>query len=370
MTSYVIASSKSWFSTYSNVEVFNGLKIHEISKKEDLNLTYLEEINPRYIFFPHWSWRVETEILEKYECVVFHTAPLPFGRGGSPIQNLILKGFKRAPVCALRMTHVLDGGPIYASIEVSLEGPLSMIFQRIAACVQRLIVAICLETPEPKEQIGSPFLFTRLSEKENELIEGCTPAMMYDRIRMVDGPGYPNAFIAHDGYHIEFSNANFNNNILEATARFVPKINVRKAIAEDSMDVLNWRNDQFTRKMFKSDRIIGLGEHQKWFSGYLEGGNNTIYIGIWSGEKIGVCHFNYDEAKGESEVSININPDFRGKGLSVDLLLNAVLKYKMDNNSTIKAAIKIDNEASINVFKKCGFNLSHQDHNYYYYLYK
>jgi hypothetical protein len=113
---------------------------------------------------------------------------------------------------------------------------------------------------------------------------------MYDRIRMVDGPGYPSAFITHSGYRIEFTNANFDNNILEATARFVPKINVRKAISEDSLDILNWRNDHFTRQMFKSDRIIGLVEHKEWFDGYLKGGNNAIYMGIWSGEKIGVCH--------------------------------------------------------------------------------
>ena len=283
---------------------------------------------------------------------------------------MIVRGFKRAPVCALRMTNTLDGGPIYDSIEVSLEGSLSTIFQRIAACVERLIITICLQTPDPKEQIGDPLIFTRLGEKENELIEGCTPSMMYDRIRMVDGPGYPSAFITHSDYRIEFSNASFDNNILEATARFVPKINVRKAIGEDSTDILNWRNDHFTRQMFKSDRIVSLVEHQEWFNVYLKGGNNAIYIGIWSGEKIGVCHFHYDEEKDESDVSININPDFRGKGLSVDLLINAVFQYKLNNNSTIKAVIKTANEASINIFKKCGFNLSHQDHDYYYYLYK
>ena len=46
--------------------------------------------------------------------IVFHTAPLPYGRGGSPIQNLIVRGhISPAPVCALKMVSGLDEGPIY-----------------------------------------------------------------------------------------------------------------------------------------------------------------------------------------------------------------------------------------------------------------
>jgi methionyl-tRNA formyltransferase len=29
----------------------------------------LKNVNPRYIFFPHWSWIVPDKIVKKYECV-------------------------------------------------------------------------------------------------------------------------------------------------------------------------------------------------------------------------------------------------------------------------------------------------------------
>ena len=93
MTNYVVASSKSWFKEHSKSSEYKNLSIYEISTKKDLNLSKLEDINPRYIFFPHWNWKIEPEIYLRYECVVFHTAPLPYGRGGSPIQNLIINGF-------------------------------------------------------------------------------------------------------------------------------------------------------------------------------------------------------------------------------------------------------------------------------------
>ena len=66
-------------------------KYYFIRKKSDLNMKNLKKINPKYIFFPHWSHKVPQIILDNFECVCFHTAPLPYGRGGSPIQNLIQK---------------------------------------------------------------------------------------------------------------------------------------------------------------------------------------------------------------------------------------------------------------------------------------
>ena len=107
MTNYVVASSKDWFINHKKSEAYNKLNITEITTKENLTLENLEKINPRYIFFPHWNWKVDSAIYERFECVVFHTAPLPYGRGGSPIQNLILKGLTSSPVCALKMTDIL-----------------------------------------------------------------------------------------------------------------------------------------------------------------------------------------------------------------------------------------------------------------------
>ena len=90
MTNYIVASSKDWFNTFPKSKEYSELSLYTISSNDQLNLKYIDRINPRYIFFPHWSWKVKEEIYLNYECVAFHTAPLPYGRGGSPILNLIL----------------------------------------------------------------------------------------------------------------------------------------------------------------------------------------------------------------------------------------------------------------------------------------
>ena len=102
----LICNSKNWFSP--NKEIRDFCTVKEISRKEDLNLKLIHEFKPDYIFFPHWSWIVDKNIHQNQKCIVFHTAPLPYGRGGSPIQNLILNGYEYTPVCALKMTSDLD----------------------------------------------------------------------------------------------------------------------------------------------------------------------------------------------------------------------------------------------------------------------
>jgi len=37
-------------------------------------------------------WIILKEIFENYEIILFHMTDLPYGRGGSPLQNLIVRG--------------------------------------------------------------------------------------------------------------------------------------------------------------------------------------------------------------------------------------------------------------------------------------
>jgi methionyl-tRNA formyltransferase len=213
----VVAASRDWFWARARSDAYRQLDVVELRSREALSLDALEEIAPRYVFFPHWNWRVEPAIFERFECVVFHTAPLPYGRGGSPVQNMILQGFETAPVCALRMTADIDGGPIYDRREISLAGTVREIFARIGDAVEDLIVTICRDAPEPVPQSGEPVHFRRRTPAESELPAEATLREIYDRIRMVDGEGYPKAFIRLGDKRIEFSEAQFDGTTIQAS---------------------------------------------------------------------------------------------------------------------------------------------------------
>ena len=122
------------------------------------------------------------------------------------------------------MTDILDGGPIYDSFEVSLDGTISEIFSRIATCVEKLIVLICQNNPHPIEQNGEVVAFKRLSNSDNELLSKHSIKELYDRIRMVDGLDYPRAFINYGNHKIEFSEVCLDGNHLLAKVKIISKI--------------------------------------------------------------------------------------------------------------------------------------------------
>ncbi len=217
MKSYVVASSKDWFSKHKKSHEYNDLNIVEINSENDLNYAYLKKLQPEYVFFPHWNSIVNEKIYKNFKCVVFHTAPLPFGRGGSPIQNLILRGFKTSPLCAIEMTNIIDGGGIYCSEEISLEGKISEIFSNMANIVEKLILKIINENPTPVSQVGEIVEFKRLKPGDNELDFSLMPEELFDRIRMVDGLDYPKAFKKIGKYNIKFTDALIKNGKLHAS---------------------------------------------------------------------------------------------------------------------------------------------------------
>jgi len=215
----IIADSKGWFQRRFKQGDYENVTVTFISSSDSLTLDYLKNIKPEFIFFVHWNSIVSAAIHEKYKCIVFHVAPLPYGRGGSPIQNLIIRGFKSAPVCALKMTDKLDAGPIYLREEISLAGQLSDIFGRIYTVSFKMIGEI-LQSPylEPIDQVGEPLIFTRLRPEDNNIDFSKGLDYVFDQIRMVDGFDYPKAFIRRGGFKINFSNVSKKGDIIYANA--------------------------------------------------------------------------------------------------------------------------------------------------------
>ncbi len=198
----VIACSKNWFENYTSTKFKK--KFYFIRKKSDLNMKNLKKIKPKYIFFPHWSHKVPQIILDSFECICFHTSPLPYGRGGSPIQNLIQKKIQKAPVCALRMVAKIDAGPIYCKKVISLTGNLNEIFNRITPAIQHLIKIIIIKKPKPRKQKGKIKIFKRIKPEKSHMIKEKSLSKIYDRIRMLDHDEYPRAFLKIGKYKVEF----------------------------------------------------------------------------------------------------------------------------------------------------------------------
>ncbi len=205
---YLVVGCKAWNRLAFDEEIshYPGQWVF-VGEREQLSPALAEKFKPRYIFFLHWSWIVPNEIVEHYECVCFHMADVPYGRGGSPLQNLIVRGHRQTKLTALRMVTELDSGPVYLKEDLSLEGNAEEIYIRASYLSAKMIRRIVEECPEPIPQSGEPTLFKRRKPSESRIPPMDSLQALYDFIRMLDAEGYPHAFLEYDGFRCEFRRA-------------------------------------------------------------------------------------------------------------------------------------------------------------------
>jgi methionyl-tRNA formyltransferase len=215
--SCLVAGSRPW-----NRDAFEWLRSEVpgrwdyIGRRGDLTQDAVAAFDPDWIFFLHWSWIVPASIHAHYRCVVFHMTDVPYGRGGSPLQNLILRGHRRTRLSALRMTDEVDAGPVYMKADLSLEGTAQEIYIRACDLSARMAARIIREAPEPVPQQGSVEKFERRTPEQSRVPPDLTPQSAYDFIRMLDADGYPRAFLEHQGMRYVFSRASLEGGTLTA----------------------------------------------------------------------------------------------------------------------------------------------------------
>jgi methionyl-tRNA formyltransferase len=204
---FVVAGSRPWnrldFETLAANAPARWIFVSNVQELDAV----LDAETPRYVFFLHWNWRVPARIWRSVECVCFHMTDVPYGRGGSPLQNLILAGHRDTVVSALRMVDELDAGPVYTKRPLSLEGKAEDIYRRAGAVCVEIIRWMVVEQPEPLAQVGEIVQFSRRLPAQSLLPDTAELDRIYDHIRMLDAPGYPAAFIDHGPFRLDFSDA-------------------------------------------------------------------------------------------------------------------------------------------------------------------
>jgi methionyl-tRNA formyltransferase len=222
---YIVAGHKSWNRHHFDeiIKKFPG-KWYFIAHKDELSLKLLKQLRPRYVFFLHWSYIVPKVIVKNYECVCFHMTDLPYGRGGTPLQNLIVRGHNKTKITALRMNPKVDAGPVYMKRWLSLKGSAEEIYIRASRICAEMISDIVGKEPEPSLQTGKVVIFKRRTPKESQITRPDSLEKIYDMIRMLDAEGYPKAFIEKDGFRYELNQAVLNSDCIEAAVRIYPKL--------------------------------------------------------------------------------------------------------------------------------------------------
>ncbi|MCR9191721.1 MAG: methionyl-tRNA formyltransferase [Gammaproteobacteria bacterium] len=216
-STHFIASQRPWNAELAGrLAQRTGQQFMLIQKEQELSIEHLTTINPRYIFFPHWSKKIEKQVWQNYESIIFHMTDVPYGRGGSPLQNLIMRGHKDTVISALRCVEDLDAGDVYLKYPLSLHGSASEIFYRADRVIEEMIVEILETQPHPQPQSGEATPFKRCKPENSNLIDANTLSDVFDKIRMLDADGYPSAFLTVGNFKLEFTHAEENTDHVRA----------------------------------------------------------------------------------------------------------------------------------------------------------
>ncbi len=172
------------------------LKIYSAS---DFNESRLDSFGPDLILFYGWSKIIPERIVSQYTCLMLHPSPLPRYRGGSPIQNQIIRGEKDSAVTIFIMDEGIDTGDIVGQEKMSLSGEIDDIFKRMTeigtTLTERFLEGNYSIT---KQNSQESTYFTRRKPAQSEItIEELIESpghYIFNKIRMLTGP-YPPAFI-------------------------------------------------------------------------------------------------------------------------------------------------------------------------------
>lgn len=224
MGRYVIATTKSWNIRNAErlVEKYPDDQFALITDENELTAEFLNAFHPRYLFFPHWPWIIPAEICGNYDCVVFHMTDLPFGRGGSPLQNLLVRGIYETKISAIKVDAGIDTGPVYFKEPLDIsEGNADAIFHSASEIVFDRMIPRLMEgemTPHPQE--GEAVTFKRRRPAESEIPSGLSQRQIYDFIRMLDGEGYPAAYKRCGDGKVYYRKARLEGDVVFAEAEF------------------------------------------------------------------------------------------------------------------------------------------------------
>lgn len=214
----IVANSAKYFNS-SIKKIFNQIEsvnVIFISDKNELTHEFLKKLSPKFVFFIHWSYLVPSNIYENFECIVFHMTDLPFGRGGSPLQNLITRGINETKISAIKCVEELDAGDIYIKRNLSLCGNAQEIYIRANNIITEMIEFIVTNEITPMPQVGEVVKFERRKPTDSNIEQLTNLEDIYDYIRMLDADGYPKAFLEHNGMIFEFERASFRGDFVKA----------------------------------------------------------------------------------------------------------------------------------------------------------
>ncbi len=187
------------------LNIYDDLKKHKDHKfliqssEECYDEKDIYRFNPDLVLFYGWSKIINERILNDFTCLMLHPSDLPKFRGGSPLQNQIIRGIKKSKISIFKINSEVDAGDIVAKGELDLSGSIDSIFKQLHKVGYELTKNLLKnEITYHKQDDSKATYFPRRKPSESEItveeILNESSEYLCNKIRMLQDP-YPNAFL-------------------------------------------------------------------------------------------------------------------------------------------------------------------------------
>lgn len=133
-------------------------------------------------------------------------------------------------------------------------------------------------------------------------------------------------------------------------------LHLRPATLDDAQILLDWRNDPLTRAQSRHTEPLAWNGHLAWLTRVLTSPDCLLLVGTLAGDGIGSVRFARHDQGELWEVSIALDPMWRGQGLGSRLLPAAVTELRRHHpRAAVVAAVRPGNRASEALFLGAGF---------------
>lgn len=131
---------------------------------------------------------------------------------------------------------------------------------------------------------------------------------------------------------------------------------LKKAVISDSVLTFKWANDNDVRRYSFTQNKVGLEEHSKWFKEKIESANCLYYLLYKGREVIGSIRID-KTSKNEGLINYLIDPAFQGVGYGKIVLLKmeTIIKSLYPEIKKLKGTVFTENQASVKIFRKLGY---------------
>ena len=127
---------------------------------------------------------------------------------------------------------------------------------------------------------------------------------------------------------------------------------LKKAAAEHCDLLFKWSNDKEVRENSFTKDAIKYDVHVKWFNDKLNSPNCDIFIFYLDNVPVGQARI--DVENHEAVISYSIDNNYRGRGLSTEMI--GLLEKNVDTNvNKLIGYVKFSNVISQRVFEKLGY---------------